>query len=154
MRLKWGPHASETVEQVVLRDPFYVTTILAGQPAGALSALFRDRIMRFDALPLALRCARCGGRSDRACAYLGSVALIGSRRRCASLFSSAVPAFAHDVTSYEGALRHVVASFPRGHRLHMRRIIGALVLAKSGPSRLTEAAAHAFLTTWERGADG
>lgn len=37
MRLRWGPHASQSAGQVVLRDPWYVVQILATQPQGVLA---------------------------------------------------------------------------------------------------------------------
>ena len=49
------------------------------------------------------------------------------------------------IDGYEAALRHVAASFPRGHRIEMRRIIGELALCKGGPALATEAEVLVFL---------
>ena len=145
MRLRWGPHAQQLAEQVLMRDPQYVADVLDAQPDGVLATIFRDLIVRFDARPLTCPCARCGRQGDGVCAYPGSVTLIGFCERCALISPYAPPTPAVRVTTYEDALRHVASSFPRGHRIHMRRIVSALVAAKGGPERATEPAAKRFL---------
>lgn len=144
LRLRWGPHAGKLAEQVLLRDPQYVTGVLDDQPEGVLASVFRDLITQFDARALACRCARCGRNADGVCAYPGTVCLIGFCERCALISAHAPPRPAVRVTTYEEALRHVAASFARGHRIEMRRIVAALALAKGGPARATEAAARGF----------
>ena len=144
-RLRWGPHAHEAAEQVVLRDPQYVCSILSDHPGGVLATIFRELILAFDAQPLTCRCARCGRRADGVCAYLNSVVLVGYCELCVRLSPHTRPEPAMRVSDYEAALRHVATSFQRGHRIQMRRIVGALVEAKGGPTRLTEAAARSFL---------
>ena len=145
MWLRWGPHAGEVAEQLLLRDPQYVIAVLGDQPAGVLASVFRDLITRFDLRRLVCSCARCGRTADGVCAYPGSVVLIGFCERCVLLFAETPPSPATRVSAYEDALRHIASTFTRGHRIHMRRIVSALVNAKGGPCRATETAAQAFL---------
>lgn len=145
MRLRWGPHAHETPEQVVLSDPLYVIACLDRQAGGRLAAGFRELILRFDALPLTCPCVRCGRRADAVCAYPGALALIGVCDPCTRGLRLEAWATAIRLATYEDAARHVATTFRRDHRSGMRRIVRALTAAKGGPPRLTEAAASAFL---------
>ena len=147
MRLRWGPHASRLAEQVVIADPHYVLSVLNDMPDGVLAGVFRDLILKLDSRPLLTACARCGRTADGVCAYPGSVAPIGFCMRCLEISDRARPSPALRVDGYEAALRHVVTSFRRGHRVHMRRAIKALADAKGGPERLTEDACLSFFYT-------
>lgn len=144
MRLRWGPHASQLAEQVVLRDPCYVVRTLSEQPDGVLAAVFRDLILAFDARPLSLGCARCGRGADGLCAYPASVQLVGFCERCVATSSAAPPRPADRLHGYEDAVRHVAESFRRGHRANMRRIVRNMAQAKGAPPQMTEPVALGF----------
>ena len=144
MRLRWGPHASQLAEQVVLGDPCYVVRTLSEQPDGALAGIFRELILAFDARPLSVGCARCGREADGLCAYPASVQLVGFCDRCVATSTSAPPRPAGRLYGYEDAVRHVAASFRRGHRANMRRIVRNMAQAKGAPRQMTEPAALVF----------
>ena len=145
MRLRWGPHRDRAPEQVMLRDPLYVIDVLDRQPDGVLAAVFRDLVTQFDARPLATPCARCGGGATGLCAYPASTDLIGYCRRCVLVSPRSLPETAVHIGGYEDALRHVAASFRRGLRFEMRRIIAQLCCAKGGPAIATEGSSQRFL---------
>ena len=140
MRLRWGPYATLSAEQVVVIDPLYVLSILDRHADGGLAGVFQDLIGRFDARPFTCACARCLRVADGVCAYPGSVELIGFCVRCVAVSDRASPSPATRVASYEDALRHVATSFRRGHRHQMRRVAKRLLAARGGPSLVTESA--------------
>lgn len=146
MRLQWGPYATQLAEQVVVNDPLYVLETLARRPDGGLAAVWRDLITRFDTRPFTVACTRCHAPADGVCAYPGSVELIGFCEACVTISDRARPSPALRITGYEDALRHVATSFRRGHRIHMRRIVRRLLLAKGGPAQVSEAAMVLFLS--------
>ena len=145
MRLRWGPYASRLAEQVLVRDPFYVVQVLAREPHGGLAYVLQGLVEAFDARPLRCDCARCSHAADGVCAYPGSITLIGFCDRCSLISSSVRPSPTLRVTGYESAIRHVASSFPRGHRIWMRRIVGELMRCKGGPAQATEAGVVSFL---------
>ena len=145
MRLRWGPHRDRSPEQVLLRDPLYVIEVLDRRPEGGLAAIFRDLVDDFDARPLATPCARCGGAATDLCAYPASTDLIGYCRGCVLVSPGTLPEAALRIGGYEDALRHVTASFRRGLRFEMRRIIAQLCRAKGGPTIATEISSQEFL---------
>lgn len=105
MRLRWGPHASQLAEQVVVNDPPYVLSVLDTLPGGGLATVFRDLIIRFDNRPFSSACARCGRAADGVCAYPGSIELIGFCGRCLQISDRASPRPALITGYYEDALR-------------------------------------------------
>lgn len=139
MRLRWGPHAMRSAEQVMISDPLYVLDELDSRPDGRLAGVFQDLIHRFDTRPFTAPCARCHRPGAGVCAYPGSTDLIGFCVGCVAVSEYAAPRPAVQVLSYEDALRHMATSFRRGHRIQMRRIAKHLLRAKGGPIRLTEA---------------
>ena len=145
MRLRFGPHATRLAEQVLIRDPFYVVQVLSEAPASILADILRNLVTVFDARPLTCACGRCGRTAQGVCAYPVSTRLIGFCERCVLTCAMARPEPMLRIDGYEAALRHVASSFPRGHRIEMRRIVCELALCKGGPSRATEAEVLAFL---------
>ena len=145
MRLRFGPHATRLAEQVLIRDPFYVLQVLSEAPASVLADILRGLVTVFDARALTCACARCGRPAQGVCAYPASTRLIGFCERCVLTSAAARPEPMLRIDGYEAALRHVASSFPRGHRIEMRRIIGELARCKGGPARATEAAVMGFL---------
>ena len=142
-RRRYGPDRGEAAAQVVLNDPRYCLWWLAERPESALADAFRGLIADVDQRRLTRACTGCGRRADLTHAVEGCAELIPYCRPCSALREGAGPV--QRIVSYEDAVRHVVRTFPRGHRIFMRRIVKRLVELKGGPSRLTEAAVARWL---------
>lgn len=143
LRLKYGPHAGEAAARVLLREPQYCLWWLADRPESALSEIFRGLITRFDERPMVRPCSACGRLSHQAHAAAGGVELVAYCRPCGA--GRHVQAPGSLVRTYEDAVRHVVETCPRAHRILLRRILLQLLGLKGGPSRLTEPAMDRWL---------
>jgi hypothetical protein len=143
MRLRFGPHAGQSTEVLLIRAPDYAEWVLSHRPEGALGRSFTELITAFDARPLAQDCA-CGAPAAHVLAYRNSTELLFRCDRCAA--DPALGPVASDVTAYREALEHVRQTFVRAHRKAQRRIIRRLAVAKGMPVRVTVRAAEAFLS--------
>ena len=139
LRLKYGPHAGQFAEQVVLRDPEYCLWWLAERQESALANIFRGLISQFDERRIQEPCSRCGRPASCAHAPPGGSQMAAYCSPCSTFSLIAGPASV--VRVYEDAVRHVALTCPRGHRIVLQRTVGALAALKGAPARTTKAAA-------------
>ncbi len=141
MRLRFGRYAGQTTETLVLRKPDYVVWMLREAPDGVAGRAFTTLIDRFDNAPVVGKCEACGAEAVRAFGLPFQSSLV---RLCPACTPTADNGGLVPIEGFWDAHAHVDATFVRGRRLGLRRVVRELARAKGASRRLTEAAALRF----------
>ncbi len=146
MNVTFGKHSGKSVEELVLKDPSYISWVLKQSASGAMLAVknhAKTLIEKFDAKPFQLKCHSCKANATWATVYMDNVAPYWWCDSCDPYQLGANSGKLQSIRTYGDAARHVEHYCTAQKSCHTE-LVKHLARAKGLPTRVTAQALASF----------